>query len=121
MPDKISIREILFIPNTDLTYDFNTTDVHDNIRVPLRDDAKLSHALSLMSERTKLFNSVPAIDTYLPQYVAQQIDQLNRQIQRLFDDVIQPAPIFKSPHKVGPNALCPCGNGKKYKKCHGKN
>jgi preprotein translocase subunit SecA len=21
--------------------------------------------------------------------------------------------------KVGPNALCPCGSGKKYKKCHG--
>ena len=22
-------------------------------------------------------------------------------------------------HKVGPNSLCPCGSGKKYKKCHG--
>ena len=24
-----------------------------------------------------------------------------------------------SGHKVGRNDLCPCGSGKKYKKCHG--
>ena len=23
------------------------------------------------------------------------------------------------PKKVGPNDACPCGSGKKYKKCHG--
>jgi len=23
-------------------------------------------------------------------------------------------------HKVGRNDACPCGSGKKYKKCHGK-
>jgi preprotein translocase subunit SecA len=23
--------------------------------------------------------------------------------------------------KVGRNDLCPCGSGKKYKKCHGEN
>jgi hypothetical protein len=29
------------------------------------------------------------------------------------------APAEKSFPKVGPNSLCPCGSGRKYKKCHG--
>jgi len=28
--------------------------------------------------------------------------------------------ISSNPEKVGRNELCPCGSGKKYKKCHGK-
>ena len=28
--------------------------------------------------------------------------------------------IENSHHKVGRNDPCPCGSGKKYKKCHGK-
>jgi len=31
-----------------------------------------------------------------------------------------PAPIIRSAPKVGRNDLCPCGSGKKYKKCCGK-
>ena len=30
-------------------------------------------------------------------------------------------PIVKKGQKVGPNEPCPCGSGKKFKKCHGKN
>ncbi|PKB80184.1 MAG: hypothetical protein BZY88_09625 [SAR202 cluster bacterium Io17-Chloro-G9] len=25
-----------------------------------------------------------------------------------------------SDHKIGRNEKCPCGSGKKYKRCHGK-
>jgi preprotein translocase subunit SecA len=32
----------------------------------------------------------------------------------------KPQPVVKAV-KVGPNAACPCGSGKKYKKCHGMN
>ena len=31
-----------------------------------------------------------------------------------------PKPRDASGHKVGRNDPCPCGSGKKYKKCHGK-
>ena len=31
---------------------------------------------------------------------------------------VKPTPVKKQP-KVGPNDPCPCGSGKKYKKCHG--
>ncbi len=30
-------------------------------------------------------------------------------------------PIENQAMKVGRNKLCPCGSGKKFKKCHGKN
>ena len=34
------------------------------------------------------------------------------------DDTVKQAPVRKG-KKVGPNAPCPCGSGKKYKKCCG--
>ena len=33
---------------------------------------------------------------------------------------LPPAVPFVAPPKVGRNDPCPCGSGKKYKKCHGK-
>jgi predicted aspartyl protease len=37
-------------------------------------------------------------------------------------DFVQDSHILpiKNGQKVGPNDLCPCGSGKKYKKCHGR-
>ena len=32
----------------------------------------------------------------------------------------KPSPIHNDGPKVGRNDLCPCGSGKKYKKCHGQ-
>jgi preprotein translocase subunit SecA len=29
------------------------------------------------------------------------------------------APVHRTSEKVGRNDPCPCGSGKKYKKCHG--
>ena len=31
-----------------------------------------------------------------------------------------PQPVKRDGDKVGRNAPCPCGSGKKYKKCHGR-
>ena len=31
-----------------------------------------------------------------------------------------PSPVPSSVRKVGANERCPCGNGQKYKRCHGK-
>jgi len=35
------------------------------------------------------------------------------------DEASGPAPVRKNDRKVGRNDPCPCGSGKKYKKCHG--
>ncbi len=34
-------------------------------------------------------------------------------------EMIKSPPIKRDPNKVGRNDPCPCGSGKKYKKCHG--
>jgi len=36
------------------------------------------------------------------------------------DEASAPAQVTRDEDKVGRNDLCPCGSGKKYKKCHGK-
>ncbi len=35
-------------------------------------------------------------------------------------EMVKPAPMVRSMPKVGRNEPCPCGSGKKYKKCCGK-
>ncbi len=36
-------------------------------------------------------------------------------------DPLEPGVTYRRPSpKIGRNELCPCGSGKKYKKCHGK-
>ena len=37
------------------------------------------------------------------------------------DDSVQKAPQKKAEKKIYPNDPCPCGSGKKYKNCHGRN
>lgn len=48
-----------------------------------------------------------------------ELDHLN---STLFMDrkVVKPVTIVNTTAKVGPNEKCPCGSGKKYKKCCGK-
>jgi uncharacterized protein YchJ len=44
-------------------------------------------------------------------------DLLQREEERL--KALSPAPVVRAAPKVGRNDACPCGSGKKYKKCHG--
>jgi uncharacterized protein len=55
-----------------------------------------------------------------PDLIAAWIEILNawRVSQQLAPQLATPAPNFG---KVGRNDPCPCGSGKKYKKCHGLN
>jgi len=53
----------------------------------------------------------------LDQRAARRFDQLHTNR----DEAGGPAPVRKADAKVGRNDPCPCGSGKKYKKCHGAN
>ncbi|MEO6836135.1 MAG: preprotein translocase subunit SecA [Candidatus Tumulicola sp.] len=46
-------------------------------------------------------------------------DRNPQQLHTNKDDESGPKPIHREAPKVGRNELCPCGSGKKYKKCHG--
>ena len=39
---------------------------------------------------------------------------------QIAQNIVSPSPMGESVPRVGRNDLCPCGSGKKYKKCHGK-
>ena len=129
LPDKTAAEEILFIPNDDATYDFETTDLPDNVRVPLIDDPRLLKVLKLYSEKTALMNSVPGIDVVLPQDVAGKVLNIEIEAAMLLAELMGTpiprqgvrnlAPVGRSKEKVGRNDPCPCGSGKKFKKCHG--
>jgi preprotein translocase subunit SecA len=46
-------------------------------------------------------------------------DRRPQQLHTNKDDESGPKPVHREAPKVGRNELCPCGSGKKYKKCHG--
>jgi preprotein translocase subunit SecA len=60
------------------------------------------------------------IDLLLPG-VAKAKSQLNRAVTSAPEGSGPPQPQQRSVPKVGRNDPCPCGSGKKYKKCHGSN
>jgi preprotein translocase subunit SecA len=51
----------------------------------------------------------------------QQRQQQDLQYQTGQGQAEAPKPVKAGAKKVGRNDLCPCGSGKKYKKCHGGN
>ena len=58
---------------------------------------------------------IVAADPYL--YFA-RVSQLLNPVH-IPDPPIHPSAVISPTAKIGRNALCPCGSGKKYKKCHG--
>ena len=119
LPDGQFCREILFIPNEGATYDFSTTDVVDNVRVPLVDDPRVAEALRLFSERVALLNSVPEIGVEMPPHISRQVFNLQLRAGFLLAEAMADKRPQQADAKIGRNDSCPCGSGKKYKKCHG--
>jgi hypothetical protein len=130
MPDGSLAKEILFIPDHERTYDYSTTHVLDNVRVPLIDDPRLTKALDLFAQRTKVLNTIPGIGTVaVPVAIAAKLHILALQAHALLAELMQPASELGTQisaqtankrRKVGRNDPCPCESGKKYKKCCGK-
>lgn len=55
----------------------------------------------------------------------EQVEQMQPKEQEMHfthgaDEDVSLGPVTRKEDKVGRNDLCPCGSGKKYKKCHGK-
>jgi preprotein translocase subunit SecA len=70
-------------------------------------------------------DAAPSTPQHLPAFAKEMERRQQRQQQDLQYQTGQgqaeaPKPV-KAGAKVGRNDLCPCGSGKKYKKCHGAN
>lgn len=50
-----------------------------------------------------------------------EVDQLFREDANFYESIIKKQEPYRVEHKIGRNDPCPCGSGKKYKKCCGKN
>jgi len=71
-------------------------------------------------------DAAPATPQHLPAFAKEMERRQQRQQQDLQYQTGQgqaeaPKPVKAGAKKVGRNDLCPCGSGKKYKKCHGGN
>lgn len=119
-PDRRSCREILFIPNNTGTYDFDSQEVPDNVRVPLVDDPRVLEALKLFAERTRLINTVPGIDVPLPPAVTEKMAVMEFRAAMLLSSVLAPQHTSQTVRKIGRNDPCPCGSKRKYKHCCGR-
>ena len=60
-----------------------------------------------------------AIQQYINQYNRQLINERNLSDVSDYNDFEPPIPIINVSPKIGRNDPCPCGSGKKYKKCCG--
>jgi uncharacterized protein YecA (UPF0149 family) len=50
-------------------------------------------------------------------YTDQQRNKIIKRVNKIIETKAPEIPVLKPP-RVGRNELCPCGSGKKYKKCH---
>lgn len=114
------------------TYDFSTTDVKDNVRVPLIDDQRLSKALKLFAQRTALLNGVPALgEIVLSWNTAKRLLKIELEAGMLMSELVAPTARrgglrmnaqadSGTRTKIERNDPCPCGSGSKFKRCCGK-
>ena len=124
-PDGSPCHEILFIPN-DKTRDLESNAIEDNIRIPLVDDPRVAEALKLSSKRIALLNCVPKerqsgqLIYHYPRAVLMQIMELEARAGMLLSAASERSMLGKSLTEIGRNSPCPCGSGKKYKRCCGR-
>ena len=115
-----NISRILFLPDETIVY---TGMQIDNVRIPVDENDFLIKKFIQVNERYfEACNRGELADQYgeimaTPEMIQimREMDQISLQLI-LTDSTKQSRPTF---HSVSRNALCPCGSGKKYKRCHG--
>lgn len=96
--------------------------INDSLKEPLElENLDESSTVKLdIDLETLYFNMLDAKADYLytlPQWDGIFSEEKRREIQKSF----QNSKTIRNEVKVGRNDPCPCGSGKKYKKCHGAN
>lgn len=118
-------KAITFVPDpSSATYDFDTQLITNNIRIALLNDSRLPEFFRACEEQTEMLNTArrrcgrgPTVELLLAE--AMRYDELEMLKGALMSPFAQAASPQSQIPKVGRNDLCPCGSGKKYKKCHG--
>ncbi|MBC5628648.1 SEC-C domain-containing protein [Clostridium sp. NSJ-6] len=88
------------------TYDLETLTANDEITLDI--DLEKLYFNMLEAKAEYLYN--------LPQWEAIFSEEKRKEIQKAYRE----STMVRNENKVGRNDACPCGSGKKYKKCCGK-
>ncbi|RYY57208.1 MAG: preprotein translocase subunit SecA [Chitinophagaceae bacterium] len=117
-------KDPLVIYKVEAYNQFNSmaTDVNKDIvsflshaQIPVQENAPLQEAREVKTDYSKMTANKEEIDAAGQDYAANERDQFDP----TGGPVVKQEPVKVGP-KVGRNDPCPCGSGKKYKNCHGK-
>jgi hypothetical protein len=118
-------KAITFIPDPSTTYDFDHKLITNNIRIALVNDSRVEEFFKACEEQTVILNRArrnsglgPTVT--LSKSEALRHTELEMKKAALMSQVVQSDCRRSQAGKVGRNEPCPCGSGKKYKKCHGQ-
>ena len=68
----------------------------------------------------KLFKVQPVSETDMARLERRRNEEPQRMVMSRGEEEEKKKPVRRQQKKVGRNEPCPCGSGKKYKKCHGR-
>lgn len=100
-------------------------DITDDLQEVI-DSCGVITAIALPHEREQLFEPMPGFPAKTPEELEEMLySMLPLAVKNLqiYGEKLRKASPVMNPYaeKIGRNELCPCGSGKKYKKCCGKN
>jgi len=123
-PKQLPVTDILFLPDPERKYDGRQV---NNVRRPLRDDPRIKSFFELCDSEFELLNrgqrayEIGAIHlTGSEAAELQSIRERKRQLEMEFLELMVPKQPVRSLPRPGRNDPCPCGSGKKFKKCCGR-
>lgn len=113
-PQTPQEKAVTFIPDPSAIYDWNARHTTHNVRIALVNDRRMLEFFKACEEQTDIMNAAEHIgDGNMVSFKRTELmrhQALEMRKAKLMTGIIE---------SVGRNALCPCGSGKKYKKCHG--
>lgn len=103
----------LFLPDDEASYDFNHPERRkDNIRKAISKSPDVREYLRLIKRLSELIASCPGFrERSIPDEIAQELFETQRKCKQLYKGILQA--------NFPRNGPCPCGSGKKFKRCHG--
>ncbi len=117
-------KAITFLPDPSAIYDFDRELITNNIRIALVNDSRVEEYFKTFEEQTEIMNqargkSGPGPTVELSRSEALRYAELEGKKAVLMSQIAPSDSRESRVGKVGRNEPCPCGSGKKYKKCHG--
>ncbi|HTN37931.1 MAG TPA: preprotein translocase subunit SecA [Arachidicoccus sp.] len=99
--------------NSEVNVEIVTFLSHSNIPVETQQNGQLQEGHESKTDLSKLSANKEAVDAAGSDYAANENDYYDP------STAVKQQPVVAGP-KIGRNDPCPCGSGKKYKNCHGK-